>query len=118
MNCEERFSIYVLKATVEIKEYIDRHPLAWITVNEHAVRQRVNRKDLQKCFKQQYGKKISEYQKLKRIDAACEMLLAAKMTKKEIAALCGYSNQNNFSNAFKKVKNMSPQAWQKKYGTS
>ena len=52
------------------------------------------------------------------MDAACEMLMEGNMTTKEIAALCGYSNQNNFSYAFKQVKKMSPQAWQKKHRDS
>jgi len=104
----------VLKATVEIKDYIDRHPLEWISGAELARRHGINRKYLQRCFKWKYDKRISEYQRLKRIEAACEMLMEGRMTQKEIAALCGYSNQNNFSYAFKQVKKISPQAWQRK----
>ncbi|WP_315815272.1 AraC family transcriptional regulator [Paraflavitalea speifideaquila] len=67
----------------KVKDYIDLHPLEWISTEELARMHQVNRKDLQKCFKQKFGKRVSEYQLLNRMEAASVMLANGEMTKKK-----------------------------------
>jgi AraC-like DNA-binding protein len=112
MNQEIRLSSHVLAAVVSVREYIDQHPLQWKTTDELADQATINRKLLQKIFKLYYGVRVSEYQLQKRMEAAAQMLEEGRLSKKQIAAKCGYHMPNNFSSAFKKVYNMSPSDWQ------
>jgi AraC-like DNA-binding protein len=105
-----------LKAAAKIKHQIDEYPpQQWPSAETLSREMQVKRQELQKCFYATYGKKISEYQQQKKIALACRLLSEGALSKKEIAALCDYGNQNYFSNVFKKHTKMSPHEWQLTY---
>lgn len=112
MNQEIRLNNFLLSAVKMIRETIDQHPLEWKSTDELAEQAAINRKLVQKAFKQVYGVKISEYQLHKRMETATDMLGEGRLSKKQIAARCGYHKANNFSIAFRKVYKMSPTDWQ------
>jgi AraC-like DNA-binding protein len=114
MNQPTQWSRHVFMAVTQIKTYIDQHPLEWTTIDDLTNLAGINRNLLQKCFKQIYEVKISEYQLLKRMQAAADMLEEGRLTNKQIACRCGYTKPNNFSVAFRKVYKVPPGTWQKK----
>ena len=82
-----------------------------ISIEELAVRVRLNRTTLQKVFKQMYGVTIFEYRTQVRIQEAKNLLLRHKYSVTEIAGMCGYSNASKFSAAFKKITGVNPREY-------
>jgi transcriptional regulator GlxA family with amidase domain len=113
MNYPTRLSIHALSVITMVKAYIDQHPLERKRIEYLTEMAGMNRKVLQRNFKQYYGITISEYQLQKRLESAAEMLEEGRLSKKQIACRCGYNNQNNFSKAFRKRYNISPRDWQR-----
>jgi AraC-like DNA-binding protein len=113
---KQTYSPNVARAAASVKNIIDSDPLARKSTEDLAAEIGINRNLLQKAFKAIYKKRIKEYQFEKRMEAACEMLRNGRLIKKEISSKCGYDNPNNFSNAFKKMYNMSPSQWQRLNG--
>ncbi len=73
----------------------------------------VNSHTLQGCFKYLYGKTIFEYVQELRIARAKELLRSTNLNLQQIAMLCGYREQSNFSFAFKKTEGLGPGLWRK-----
>jgi two-component system response regulator YesN len=113
MNQQTQWSRHVFMAVTQIKTFIDQHPLEKTSIEEFTNLAGINRNLLQKCFKEIYAIKISEYQLLKRMQAAADMLEEGRLTNKQIAYRCGYNKPNNFCVAFRKVFKVPPGAWQK-----
>jgi AraC-like DNA-binding protein len=113
MNYPTHLSIHALSVLNTVKDYIDQHPLERKRIEHLTDMAGINRKLLQRYFKQYYGYTISEYQLQKRLESAAEMLEEGRLSKKQIACRCGYNNQNNFSKAFRKQYNISPSNWQR-----
>lgn len=103
---------YITETIASVKEFIDSHPLEWKTTDQLAEEAAINRKLLQKGFKQLHQINISEYQLQKRMEAASEMLDEGRLSKKQIAKRCGYNSYSNFSIAFKRTYKVSPSDWQ------
>src|SRR5688572_2769457 len=102
MNYPTHLSIHAVSVLNTVKGYIDQHPLERKRIDYLTDMAGINRKLLQRYFKQYYGYTISEYQLQKRLESAAEMLEEGRLSKKQIACRCGYNNQNNFSKAFRK----------------
>jgi two-component system response regulator YesN len=113
MNYTTRLSIHALSVLDMVKGYIDQNPLERKSIEDFTDMAGINRKLLQRNFKQYYGITISEYQLQKKLETAAEMLEEGRLSKKQIAFRCGYHNQNNFSKAFRKQYNISPSNWQR-----
>jgi two-component system response regulator YesN len=64
-------------------------------------------------FKSNYGVGIIEYLTHVRIQKAKQLLCSTTKTVKEIAEMCGYSDQNYFSKVFLKHCDMTPTAYRK-----
>lgn len=62
-------------------------------------------------FKQETGMNFSAYVEKVRMDKAKELLRSGNMTIKEIAECTGYTSENSFCRAFKRVTGMSTSGW-------
>lgn len=102
---------YITETIATVKELIDNHPLEWRTTDQLATEAAINRKLLQKGFKQLHQMNISDYQLQRRMEAATEMLEQGRLSKKQIAKRCGYNSYSNFSIAFKRTYKISPSDW-------
>lgn len=72
-----------------------------------------SRTTLMNTFKKKYGITLGAYIKDYRITQACELLLKSNKSIKEIAVLCGFSEQNYFSKVFSEKYNCSPSEYRK-----
>lgn len=115
MFTENHSTMKLQAATVAVKEHIDHYPLDRKNASTFAKEMQIKREELQKCFNEKYSKRISEYQQERLMEFACILLAGQEKSIKEIALICGYSNQNNFTNAFKKHQKMTPTEWQTKH---
>lgn len=66
---------------------------------------------LSSIFKQGTGINFSGYIERLRMDRAKELLKAGSMTIKEIADAVGYTSENSFCRAFKRVVGMNTSEW-------
>ena len=115
MDQSNRLSRSLLVAVEIVRKYIDLHPLEKKSIDYFCDLTGVNRKLLQKAFKKQYGQTITKYQLQKRIEVAAELLLQARLSKKQISGKCGYQDESSFVRAFRKVYKQPPTDWQNGY---
>ena len=92
-----------------VKKYIDDH-FADSTLSLESISQEFSysRKYLSFAFKQQFKVGISEYLTTVRINHACALMEQKYTSVKDIAYLCGFSEQLYFSRVFRKKMGVSP----------
>ena len=74
----------------------------------------INRNKLNKGFKQLYGMTVFQVLRSKRLSTAWEMLQGTDLSMTEIAHLVGYTDQANFTNAFRKHFGKTPRTVRQK----
>jgi AraC-like DNA-binding protein len=67
-----------------------------------------------KRFQTQAGVSPARYRAIKRIDAACELLLHTDMTSKQIAESLGFNDEFSFSKRFKQIRGVTPRAYRQR----
>jgi AraC-like DNA-binding protein len=82
------------------------------TIGELAQKIQMPEKKLKYTFKYVYGLGLYSYLKHKRIEKAKALMLAGEKIK-DIIPRIGYTNEGNFSKAFRKVVKELPIAWKK-----
>lgn len=92
----------------EVKEYIRNNYGRDININDIAVHFSITPAYLSRLFKKHSDVRPIEYLTSYRISQACDYFAHSQLTVREVAELCGYSNQFYFSKAFKQITSMSP----------
>jgi len=104
-------TLYVRNATVLLKQQIDTNPLQYKTCKELLDNTTtVDRKLLEKAFKELYGCGIKQYHLKKRLNLS-KHYLREGLPIKFVATKCLYSSQSTFCKAFKKEFGISPSEW-------
>lgn len=112
----QHFSEDISKRTQKVYQYIIENPFDKKTITDLSEEFGIAESSLKRCFKSIAGKPIGTFIKIKRIEAAAEMLIAEPhLGIGEIAYAAGYENQSKFSAAFKSVMGITPQAYRYKY---
>jgi AraC-like DNA-binding protein len=110
---KNQFTSYVCNAIILIKQHIDEDPLKYRTCKELLDNTTtVDRKLLEKAFKEVYGCRIKQYHLMQQLELSKQYLQKGSPTKL-VATKCHYSSQSAFSKAFKKEFGVSPTAWLK-----
>ena len=73
-----------------------------------------NKKYMCKCFSDEIGVSITEFQRLLKIDKAKELLLFSEYSVKDIANMLGYSNVSYFIRIFSQNVGSSPLQYRQK----
>ena len=97
------------KAMIQLTEDLSQR----LTIEQLSRKALVNSHTLQDCFKSIYGKTIFDFVQELRIARAKELLRTTNLPIQEVATLCGYREQSNFSFAFKKTEGVGPGLWRK-----
>jgi YesN/AraC family two-component response regulator len=101
-------------STIEkVLQYIEKTPIAQITLKEAAEKVHMNPSYLSQLFKQQLNKKFVDYITELRMKEAKRLLLYTSLRISEIAERVGYSDLAYFSNNFKKITGSSPSDFRK-----
>lgn len=107
-----QFSESVSKGTQRAYQYIIENPFSKITIPELAKMFQVGESSLKRCFAYLAGSSIGTFMKLKRMEAAAELLVSEpQLSIYEVAEAAGYENQSKFSAAFKSVFGITPFAY-------
>lgn len=99
-----------------IMEYINKNYSAKITLSILSQKFGCCNATLTKCFKKEYNLSIMTYLCSVRLAKAEEMILKTRKSFKEIAADCGFYDQNYFSKTFTKAYGCSPSEFRHKKG--
>jgi LacI family transcriptional regulator len=71
----------------------------------------VNRRKMERAFRNSLGRSISTELRRKRLERCCEMLRGTEMTVADIAAATGFTSADYLHASFKKAFNMTPQSY-------
>ncbi|MGT2742309.1 AraC family transcriptional regulator [Streptococcus plurextorum] len=99
----------------EAINFVERNYEKAISVDDLAQVCNLNRHYFSRLFKEQMNISPQQFIIQYRLSEACELLKNTDKTLQEIAEAIGYSNQFNFSTAFKRHYQISPQRWRKTY---
>ena len=107
----------------EIKEFYIREAINFIernfekpiSVDDLAQQCNLNRHYFSRLFKEQVNISPQQFIIQYRLSEACELLKNTNKTLQEIAEAVGYSNQFNFSTAFKRHYQQSPTKWRREH---
>lgn len=108
----QRFSEDVSISTKNAYRYIIENPFSQITIAELAAMFHVAESSMKRCFTSIAGSSIGTFRKVKRMEAAAELLISdPRLSICEVAETAGYENQSKFSAAFKSVFGITPFAY-------
>lgn len=96
-----------------VMKYIKQNYASKITLDVLSDKFSCSQSMLVKCFKKEYDTTIMNALMDIRLKKAAEHLKNGRMSVKEIAAECGFAEQNYFSKAFSKKYNCSPSEYRK-----
>jgi AraC-like DNA-binding protein len=112
MDKENRMKKRTKVLIMAIQHEIRSSPLTNKKIHLIAKEAGIDRKLLEAGFKILFGITLKKYQILRRMEFSQQLLDEGRLTIKEIAFQCGYSSQNSFAKAFKKIYNQTPTNWQ------
>lgn len=120
LQLEEQYRLSSNGVIPEIKNYIRMHYAEQISINTLADMYNFSPVYLGRVFKRNTGKTFSEYLKVIRIDAACEILdSCVDVSINELAEKVGYNDVNYFYKLFKQVTGSTPKEYKtQSQGTS
>lgn len=111
----QQFSTEVSQGTQAAYQYIIENPFSNNTIADLSKMFNVAESSMKRCFKSLSGNSIGTFIKIKRMEAAAELLVAEpKLSIGEIAEITGYKSQSKFSSAFKSVLGITPFAYRSK----
>lgn len=100
-------------AVIKITRYINENFEKPLTINEAAERMGMNRSYLSRIFNQSTGYTFKNYLLVIRLKEAKRLLECTDKSIAEIACMCGFSDGNYFSAAFKKAEKIPPLEYRK-----
>ncbi len=107
-----QFSEDVSKGTQQAYQYIIENPFSKITISQLAEMFHVAESSMKRCFTSIAGNSIGTFMKIKRMEAAAELLVSEpQLSICEVAEAAGYENQSKFSAAFKSIMGVTPFAY-------
>ena len=98
-----------------IREYIEQNYSSEIRLDDLAKEYGISKYYMSHIFKDQYGTSITNYIIQVRITKAKHYLRFTELTTSEVAQKVGYEDVNYFIRAFKKVENITPGEYRKRW---
>lgn len=95
---------------LRIKDELERRYSEPLHIHDLALRYSISSSYLRSLFQQYLNKSPKSYLSEVRYEHAAKLLLYTRLTLKEIAAACGYSDEFHFSKAFKQQNGQPPSA--------
>ena len=97
------------RARLYIKQSISKK----LTLDDICLDLHCSRATLTAAFRREHGTSVLDFIITERMKRAEELLLTARMSMAEIAEACGFSGAEYFSASFKRLRGVSPTAWQR-----
>lgn len=114
MQRPQQFSEETSQKTQEIYQYMIEHPFHKMTIADFAKQFYIAESSMKRCFKSIAGVSIGTFMKVKKMEAAADLLLSEqRLSIGEAAEAAGYENQGKFTAAFKSVHGVTPLAFRR-----
>ena len=98
--------------TDKVDVLLIENPFSKITISQLAEMFHVAESSMKRCFTSIAGNSIGTFMKIKRMEAAAELLVSEpQLSICEVAEAAGYENQSKFSAAFKSIMGVTPFAY-------
>lgn len=94
-----------------VKDYVDRHYGEELSLQHVADRFRMDKYQLSRLFKHQYGINYWQYVTTVRLNKAAELLTGTTLKNNAIAEMTGFVDESHLSKTFKKHFNVSPKEY-------
>ena len=104
------------KPVSQTLDYIYLHLQEPFSVEDCADSAGLNRSYLSALFKREVGVTVSDYIRLKRIEAAKNMLSYSEFSLEEISSYLAFTSQSHFVSVFKKYVGITPGAYRRRHG--
>ncbi|MBU2666667.1 AraC family transcriptional regulator [Actinoplanes bogorensis] len=101
-----------------VRDHIDRHSAAPLTLSALATLGGMSRFHLVRAFRAAYGETPMRYLSRRRIAKAQDLLRYANLTVTEVCMAVGYSSLGSFSSRFTALVGESPVAYQRRWAAS
>ncbi len=101
-------------ALVELREKIYRNPQTKWTVDSMAADVNMSRSYFQHIYREAFGVSCMNDVISGKIEKAKEILSETTCTVSQVAAMCGYDNEEHFMRQFKKIVGVTPTGYRKK----
>lgn len=99
----------------DVRDYLEEHFTEKITLEELAGKFYIDKFYLSKMFKEQYGITVGSFLLQARITKAKHLLRFTDFSIEQIAAECGMKDANYFTRMFKKIEEMTPGEYRKRW---
>jgi len=93
--------------------HVDNHLDARLRADELARAASLSSSHFFRCFKRSVGVTPSQYVTQRRVDLACQMLLATEQPLPQIALACGFCDQAHFTRVFRRWVGETPNVWRR-----
>lgn len=103
------------KTVLKAQEYIEKHFSETITVDVLCEKLAISRRTFERRFKKATANTVVEYHQRVRVEAAKKELEKGRKTVAEIMYEVGYSDPKAFRDVFRKITDMTPVVYLKKY---
>ncbi|MDO5717663.1 MAG: AraC family transcriptional regulator [Tissierellia bacterium] len=108
---------YIPKSNVDIvrkiNEFINSEFKNNYTYEELSNKFSIKISTMKQCYKNVYGESINDTLRKKKLEESCKLLRSTDKLITDIAVEIGYSDHSKFSNAFKKMYNITPSEYRK-----
>lgn len=98
---------------IELKDYIDRHFMEELSIDDLRARVHMSASGLAHQFKKRFGFAPIQYIIRRRIGEAQSLLVTTDLSITEISLRVGFDNISYFNNQFKRFTGLSPQSYRK-----
>jgi AraC family transcriptional regulator len=96
-----------------LSSYIDTHLESTIRAQDLTQIVKLSVSRFFRAFKISFGMPPLEYVARRRIDLACELMVATDQSICQIALACGLCDQSHFCRVFRRILGVSPSAWRR-----
>lgn len=107
----DRVAEQVEETVARIKQHVDRHYGEELSLQHVAERFALDKYQLSRLFKQQYGINYWQYVTTVRLDKAAELLVGTNLKNSAIAEMTGFVDESHLSKTFKKHFTLSPKEY-------
>jgi transcriptional regulator GlxA family with amidase domain len=103
---------------LEAQNFIENHPNLWITVEAICDRVGMSRRTFERRFRKCTGNSVTEYIQRVKVEHAKKQLEITTKTINEVIFNTGYNDTDAFRKVFKKLTDLSPIEYRKRYSTN
>ena len=94
-----------------VLDYVEEHLSETIRVADLGALVRLTESHFSRAFRKRFGAAPHSFIVCRRVRRSARLMLEGELTLSEVALACGFSDQAHFSNTFRRLMGITPNAW-------